>query len=75
MKLLTAADIARTLLMAETYVRDVLSKRKDFPSAIRIGNSLRWDATEIDDWIDSRRVTPASRRSRSPARRSTAAAN
>lgn len=75
MRLLTATDIAKLLQMAETYVRDVLSKRSDFPSAIRIGNSLRWDAAEINDWIESRRVTPASRRSRSPARRSTAAAN
>ena len=40
--LLTADDLAARLGMHPVYVRDVLSKRKGFPDAIRIGKSLRW---------------------------------
>lgn len=62
--LLTADELAARFGMHPVYVRDVLSKRKGFPDAIRIGKSLRWRADEIDDWIDRQRVSPTARRSK-----------
>jgi predicted DNA-binding transcriptional regulator AlpA len=59
--LLTADDLARLLGLHPVYVRDVISKRKGFPDAIRIGKALRWKADEIEDWIDRQRVSPAVR--------------
>ncbi len=29
--------------------------RGEGPPAIRVGNSLRWDSREVDEWLDSRR--------------------
>lgn len=29
--------------------------RGEGPPAIRLGNSLRWDAAEVDRWVDSQR--------------------
>lgn len=29
--------------------------RGEGPPAIRIGTALRWDAAEVDEWLDSRR--------------------
>ena len=29
--------------------------RGEGPPAIRIGNALRWDAAEVEAWLDSRR--------------------
>lgn len=59
--LLTADDLARLLGLHPVYVRDVISKRKGFPDAIRIGKALRWKADEIEDWIDKQRVSPTVR--------------
>ncbi len=75
MKLMTVRDLATLLVLNEVYVRDVVTRRRDFPAAVRIGNSLRWHAHEIEDWIESRRVSQVSRRSRRQAARSSSSAN
>ena len=31
--------------------------RGEGPPAIRVGNALRWDSQEVDEWLDSRRET------------------
>lgn len=68
MKLLDIAKLAELFDLNEAHVRDRLTKRKDFPPAYRIGGALRWKADEIDDWIESRRLSPAARRLKTPAR-------
>lgn len=71
MKLIDCAGIAALLTLNEAHVRDRLTKRRDFPPAYRIGGALRWKAEEVEDWIESRRVTPTARRSTRRANRST----
>lgn len=72
MKLIDAKALADLLGMDQDYVRDRVSKGRGFPSAMRIGAALRWRQDEIEDWLETRRVSPASRRakSRSPGSRS-----
>lgn len=69
---LTAGDLAELLRLDEDHVRDRLSKRRDFPAAYRIGGALRWARTDVLDWIEAQRVSPAARRSRRRVPRSTA---
>jgi prophage regulatory protein len=57
--------IAEIVGLNAAHVRDRLTKRKDFPAAYRIGGALRWKRDEVDDWIESRRLSPAARRSKS----------
>jgi predicted DNA-binding transcriptional regulator AlpA len=65
--MLTCKDIAARLQMAETYVRDILTKRRDFPPAYRLGTALRWSEDDFDAWLKSRQVKPAARRKRQPS--------
>ena len=62
MKLLNCAAVGELLGMHEAHVRDRLSKRRDFPPAYRLGTSLRWSQSEIEDWLESRRVGPTVRK-------------
>lgn len=74
MSMIDINGIAALLDLNAAHVRDRLTKRRDFPAAYRIGGALRWKREEIDDWIESRRVSPAARRSPRPSRGSTSAA-
>jgi predicted DNA-binding transcriptional regulator AlpA len=62
MTLIDRRALADMLGLDADYVRDVLSKSRGFPDAIRLGTSLRWRRDEIEDWIESRRVSAAARR-------------
>ena len=64
MKLIDCAAVAAMLDLNEAHVRDRITKRKDFPAAYRLGRVLRWNAEEVADWLETRRVSPAVRRSR-----------
>lgn len=70
MKYMTIADIAELLAMSVGHVRDRVTRRKDFPAGFRIGSTLRWSREEVEDWMESRRVTRASRPGFQPAPRS-----
>ena len=61
-KLINADELAGMLGMHPRWVRDVVSRRKGFPTAIRIGGSLRWDLDEINTWIDDHKLKPAARK-------------
>lgn len=73
MQLIGIARIAEMLDLNEAHVRDRLTKRKDFPPAHRIGGALRWKAEDIEDWIESRKITRGARQSTRPARGSRSA--
>ena len=62
MTLIDRHALADMLGLDADYVRDVLSKSRGFPDAIRVGSSLRWRRDEIEEWIESRRVSAAARR-------------
>lgn len=66
--------LARMLDMTPEHVRDKLSKSHGFPPAIRVGGVLRWKSDEVEEWLESRRVSPAARRSKSRARGSRSSA-
>ena len=66
--MLTCKDIASRLQMTEVFVRDVLSKRSDFPPAYRIGGALRWVELDFDEWLASKQLKPAVRKRRQPRR-------
>jgi len=68
--LMTTAEVAAMLRMNEAVFRDRISKRRDFPAAYRFGKNLLWDRTDILDWIESQRVSPAARRAKRPVQRS-----
>ena len=68
MKLIDCAGIAALLTLNEAHVRDRLTKRKDFPPAYRVGGVLRWKQDDIEDWLETRKVTPAARQSTRRAR-------
>lgn len=55
MILWTAQDIAEKLKLNVRYVRDRLSKRKDFPAAYRIGSLLRWKPEDVEKWLEKRK--------------------
>jgi predicted DNA-binding transcriptional regulator AlpA len=52
--LLTIQELADRLTVSVGCIR-AWRLRGDGPPAIRIGTSLRWDPSEVDDWLDSRR--------------------
>lgn len=68
MKLLDITKLAELFDLNEAHVRDRLTKRKDFPPAYRIGGALRWKAEEIENWIESRRLSPTARQSKKQVR-------
>jgi predicted DNA-binding transcriptional regulator AlpA len=61
-KLINAGELAGMLGMNPRWVRDSISRRKGFPTAIRIGGVLRWDLDEINAWIDDHKLKPAARK-------------
>lgn len=71
---LTVADVARLVVMTEPYVRDKLSRQRGFPEPYRLGNSLRWKREDIERWIESRKLSPAARRSKRRTAGSTSSA-
>jgi len=63
MKLLGITCIAAILDMTEAHVRDRITKRRDFPRAFRPnGCELRWAESEVEAWLESRRLSPAARK-------------
>lgn len=70
---LSTDALARMLDMTPEHVRDKLSKMHGFPAAIRVGGVLRWKSDEVEEWLESRRVSPAARRSSSRSRGSRSA--
>jgi predicted DNA-binding transcriptional regulator AlpA len=64
MTLIDRHALADMLGLDADYVRDVLSKSRGFPDAIRLGASLRWRRDEIEQWLESRRVSAAARRNK-----------
>lgn len=63
MKYIDAQGIADIIGMNPNYVRDRLTRRKGFPDAFRVGDSLRWRLDEFERWLADQRVTRASRQS------------
>jgi predicted DNA-binding transcriptional regulator AlpA len=53
-ELLTIQEFAERLTVSVGCIR-AWRLRGDGPPAIRVGTALRWDAREIDEWLDSRR--------------------
>lgn len=52
--LLTIDELAERLTVSVGCIRSWRLKGEG-PPAIRIGSALRWDAAEVDDWLDRRR--------------------
>jgi len=52
-RLLTAAEAAQSLGLAEQTVRQWANMRK-IPS-VKLGRALRFDIRELEEWIDSNR--------------------
>lgn len=46
----TVKEIASDLDYSEIYVRDVITKRPDFPKPYRIGNRMWWTPKEYESW-------------------------
>lgn len=53
-ELLKIDEVAERLKVSVGCIRAWRLKGEG-PPAIRIGTALRWDAAEVDDWLDSRR--------------------
>lgn len=55
---LTADDIAADLaaLYCERYVKETITKRRDFPPPIRIGKRRVWTKDEYERWLNERRM-------------------
>ena len=65
---LTAAEVSTMLGIHPDHWRDRVSKRRGVPAPYRIGGALRWREDEIADWLESTRVSPASRLGKKSAR-------
>ena len=52
--LLTIQQVAERLTVSVGCIR-AWRIRGEGPPAIRVGTALRWDAAEVDAWIDARR--------------------
>lgn len=63
MKYVDAQTIADIVDLHPDYIRDNLSRRKGFPDAFRVGDSLRWKLEEVLSWIEGQRVNRALPRS------------
>lgn len=61
-ELLTIDQLADRLTVSVGCIRS-WRLRGEGPPAIRIGNALRWDAAEVDDWLDRRRESKLELRS------------
>jgi excisionase family DNA binding protein len=53
-RLLTASELADDLRIGRTTLWR-LRKQQDFPAPMRVGNTLRWDAREVEKWLESQR--------------------
>ncbi|MCH9732227.1 MAG: helix-turn-helix domain-containing protein [Actinomycetia bacterium] len=53
-ELLTIQQVAKRLTVSIGCIR-AWRVRGEGPPAIRVGTALRWDSSELDDWVDSRR--------------------
>lgn len=53
-KLLKIEQVASRLSVSVGCMR-AWRLRGEGPPAIRIGSALRWDAAEVDSWLDTRR--------------------
>ena len=53
-ELITTAEVATRLGVTPGRVRQLLTRRSDFPQpAVRTPNALLWDAGQIDAWADT----------------------
>ena len=57
-ELLTSVDVARWLRITRGQVYR-LRDRRAIPPPVRIGHTLRWRRTDIDDWMRSGCPVPA----------------
>lgn len=55
MDLMTAKEIAAVVKLAPRYVAEKLTKRRDFPAAIRMGSVRRWERGDFERWLASRK--------------------
>jgi predicted DNA-binding transcriptional regulator AlpA len=53
-ELLTIDDLAKRLTVSVGCIR-AWRLRGDGPPAIPVGTALRWDASEVNAWLDNRR--------------------
>ena len=53
-QLLDITELAKRFKVSVGAIRS-WRLRGEGPPAIRIGNSLRWDSAEVDEWVNSRR--------------------
>jgi predicted DNA-binding transcriptional regulator AlpA len=53
-ELLTIDDLAKRLTVSVGCIR-AWRLRGEGPPAIRVGTALRWDASEVNAWLDNRR--------------------
>lgn len=53
--LISLKEVAAVLRMHPEHVRARLMRRIDFPRPLRLGGALRFERTEINDWIAAQR--------------------
>lgn len=52
----TIEDIASALKLEYRYVRERLTKRKDFPRPYQFGTIKRWNQEEVESWLQKRKI-------------------
>ena len=58
MKLLKPEDVAIQLGITKAALRELRLRNKSFPPPIRVSERvLRWDETDINEWLNERRDT------------------
>jgi len=60
--LLTVTQVAKRLGMSQQWVRDHIERRHPRISCVRLGSSIRFRPSDIDQFIDQQAIAPARRR-------------
>ena len=50
--LLTATEVAQLVGLSDKQIHR-LNDRGDIPRPVRVGGSVRWRTSELEDWVDS----------------------
>ncbi|PHS70651.1 MAG: hypothetical protein COB23_02975 [Methylophaga sp.] len=53
--LITLDDISETLGFCYRHTRERITKRADFPKAIKIGRTRQWHKKEFEAWLGRQR--------------------
>jgi excisionase family DNA binding protein len=60
--LLTVTQVSKRLGMSQQWVRDHIERRLPRIPCVRLGSSIRFRPSDIDQFIDQQAMTPARRR-------------